>query len=173
MMAPRDSEPGATPAMLEARLARLATDLAGWIDENTAPFAPGASPPVLRWLGEMVTESSLRSLIDFQRVIVETDLTADAAQLDLPVTIIHGDLDVSSPIDLTARRYAEIMRDPELLVYEGGAHGLMVTHAQRLATDVGKRIGAHKGSWQDRVRRDNVSRTRQDHRVRLNPPETI
>jgi pimeloyl-ACP methyl ester carboxylesterase len=127
--------------MLGARLERFATDLAGWIDENTGPFAPGASPPVLRWLGEMVMESSLRSLIDFQRAIFETDLTADAAQLDLPVTIIHGDQDVSAPIDLTARRYAEIMGDAELLVYEGVAHGVMVTHAERLAKDIGKRIG--------------------------------
>lgn len=139
MMAGPGNEMGVTPAMLEAGLSQLATDLPGWIDENAKPFAPGASDRVIQWLSDMVTSTSRRSILDFQRAIVETDLTAEASALDLPVTIIHGDLDVSAPIDLTACRYAEIVPDAELLVYEGVAHGVMVTHAARLADDIGRR----------------------------------
>lgn len=54
----------------------------------------------------------------------------------MPVTLIHGDLDASAPIDLTARRYAELIPQSRLRVYEGAAHGLMFTHAARLAEDI-------------------------------------
>lgn len=116
---------GATPAMLDTLSAQLGTDLSGWIDQNIEPFAPGTSLRINEWMAAMVLDCSCRAIVDFQRTIVETDLTDEAAALDLPVTIIHGDRDVSAPIDLTARRYAKLIRRAELLVYEGVAHGVM------------------------------------------------
>ncbi|MEA2778830.1 MAG: hypothetical protein QOK29_374 [Rhodospirillaceae bacterium] len=121
---------------------QLAHDLSGWIDANAEPFAPGASRRMLDWLGAMVLGTSRRIMLDFQRIIAEVDLRAEAAALDLPVTIIHGDRDVSAPLALTARRYAELIPRAELLVYEGVAHGIMVTNAERLAGDIAQRICA-------------------------------
>jgi non-heme chloroperoxidase len=95
---------------------------------------------VIDWLGAMVLDTSRRMIIDFQREIATTDLTADATSLTIPVTIIHGDRDASAPIDLTARRYAQIIPDAEFCLYEGVAHGVMVTHADRLATDIASRV---------------------------------
>ena len=83
---------------------------------------------------------SRRILLDFQRAIVETDFTEEARSLRLPVTLIHGDRDQSAPIDLTARRYAGIIPDAERVVYQGVAHGVMVTHAARLAADIIARV---------------------------------
>jgi len=45
----------------------------------------------------MILDTSRRIALDFQRLIAEVDLTAEASALDLPVTIIHGDRDVSAP----------------------------------------------------------------------------
>jgi non-heme chloroperoxidase len=60
--------------------------------------------------------------------------------LKLPVTIVHGDCDASAPLELTSRRYAELIPDAELHIYEGVAHGVMVTHATRLADEIARLI---------------------------------
>jgi pimeloyl-ACP methyl ester carboxylesterase len=94
---------------------------------------------VIDWLGNMVLDCSRKIMIDFQRVIAAADLREEAAALVVPVTIIHGTLDVSAPIDLIARLFERIIPDAELVIYEGAAHGIMVTHPQRLAADVATR----------------------------------
>jgi non-heme chloroperoxidase len=121
---------------------RLAHDLAGWIEVNAEPFAPGAPRRTLDWLGTMVLGTSRRIMLDFQHVIAEADLRGEVACLDLPVTIIHGDRDVYAPLALTGHRYAELIPNAELLVYEGVAHGIMVTHAEQLARDIVQRVCA-------------------------------
>ena len=87
----------------------------------------------------MALDCSRRAILDFQRAIMEADLRHDLARLDLPVTIIHGDSDASAPLDFTGRRYAALVAGAELLVYEGAAHGLMITHPARLAADIAER----------------------------------
>jgi len=133
-------EEGVTPAMLDMMCVRLTGDLSGWIDENIAPFAPGTPDRVNEWMASMLLDCSRRAVVAFQRTIAESDLTVEAAALDLPVTIIHGDRDVSAPIETSARRYAAIIPRAELLVYERVAHGVMVTDAGRLAADIARRI---------------------------------
>ncbi len=133
-------EPGVPPELVEPAIARIAGDLAGWIAENIGPFAPGADPVATRWMESMPFDASRRALVDFQRAILTTDFTDEARALRVPVTLIHGDADASAPIDLTARRYAELIPDARLLVYEGVAHGVMFTHAERLAADIRREI---------------------------------
>lgn len=131
--------PGGVPAeALAMVLGQLAGDLAGWVDANAEPFAPGASRRTQDWLGAMVLDTSRRMVVDLQRVIAEADLTAEAAALKLPVMIVHGDRDVSAPLELTGRRYAELIPGAELVVCEGVAHGVMVMHAQRLADEIAR-----------------------------------
>lgn len=139
MMADADDPVGATPQMIEELMTQLTTNLSGWIDANAGPFAPGAAPRVIEWMSTMMLDCSRRIIMDFQRAILVADLRKEAESLSVPVTIIHGNQDVSTPIDLTARRYAKLIPDVELLVYEGVAHGVMVTHAERLATDIAQR----------------------------------
>ncbi|AJC48153.1 hypothetical protein SB85_20245 (plasmid) [Xanthomonas sacchari] len=127
---------GVTPAMLDALCAQLACDLSGWIDANIDPFAPGASGRVNAWMATMVLDCSRRAVVAFQRTIALSDLSAEAAALQLPVTIIHGDRDASAPLAVSGRVYAATIPGAELLVYEGAAHGVMVTHAARLAGDI-------------------------------------
>jgi pimeloyl-ACP methyl ester carboxylesterase len=136
MLAAANNPNGLPAEMLETVLSQLASDLEGWIDANAEPFAPGATRRTIDWLGAMLLETSRRILVDFQREAAETDLTAEAKAVTVPTTIIHGDRDASAPIDLTARRYAEIIQGAELIVYEGTAHGVMITAGERLASDI-------------------------------------
>jgi len=131
---------GLTPQAIEALTKQLSTDLAGWIDENIEPFAPGHHLRLGHWMSAMVLDCSRRILIDFQKAIAEADFRAEAAACRVPVTIIHGDQDASAPIDLTARRYTALVPGAQLLIYENAAHGLMVTHAARLAEDIAERV---------------------------------
>jgi non-heme chloroperoxidase len=138
---PRPDNPWCLPSEAVDQLTRrLAEDLEAWADENAEPFAPGASRRTYDWLAGMVLGTSRRIAVDLFRANAEADMRAEYAALRLPVTIIHGDNDASAPIDLTGRRIEAITPGAELLVYEGAAHGLMLTHAARMAEDIASRV---------------------------------
>ncbi|WP_187829543.1 alpha/beta fold hydrolase [Labrys sp. KNU-23] len=132
------NEQGIPREAIEALMAELAGNLPAWLDANIGPFAPGADRRVLDRLIDGVFACSRRVLLDLQRVIMAADLRAEAAALRVPVTLIHGDRDASAPLNLTGRRYAALIPGADLLVYEGVAHGAMVTHAGRLARDIAR-----------------------------------
>jgi non-heme chloroperoxidase len=137
MMAMR-GDSGITPAMLDSLCRQLEGNLTGWIQENIEPFAPGTDRRTQDWMAMMVMDCSRRAVTAFQRTIVEEDLTQEAAALSVPVTIIHGTCDASAPIEVSGHRYAELIQQNKLIVYEGAAHGLMVTHTERLAEDIAR-----------------------------------
>lgn len=140
MISTEKGMPGIPAAAVEAVIAQLHDDLPAWMEENAPPFAPQSNARAINWLAGMVLDASRRILIDYQRVIAETDLTEEARAVRIPVTLIHGDRDASCPLELTAHRYADIIPGAELLVYEGAAHGLMITHGSRLAADIVERV---------------------------------
>jgi non-heme chloroperoxidase len=79
---------------------------------------------------------SLKVLIELQRVFTTTDLRAELRTIALPTLIVQGDRDTSTPLDLTGRKTAAMIRGSQLKVYEGAAHGLPITHAARLNADL-------------------------------------
>ena len=131
-----DNPDGIPREGFEALLQQLKEDLPGWIENNIGAFVPGAFEGTRTWVSEMILGCSRRIAIDLQRTIAEADLRLETQRLDLPVTIIHGDLDASCPIDMTGRRYAKLITGAHYIEYEGAAHGLMLTHAKRLADDI-------------------------------------
>jgi non-heme chloroperoxidase len=133
-------EVGVTPAMLNGLCAQLANDLSVWIDQNIDPFAPGAPRRVNEWMAGMLLDCSRRAIVEFQRTIAEADLSPEASALKLPVALIHGDRDASAPIETSAQRYAEIIPNVELITYQGAAHGIMVTHMERLVGDIARQV---------------------------------
>lgn len=46
--------------------------------------------------------------------------------------VIHGDRDISAPLDFTGRRTADLIPGSQLKVYEGDPHGLFITHMKSL-----------------------------------------
>lgn len=142
MIASAGNPHGLPAEAVAAVLAQIRNDLPSWIDANAEPFAPGAHPRTLAWLSLMVLDNPRRTVVDFQAVIARADLRDEAERMAVPVTIIHGARDESAPIDMTARQYAKLIPNAELLIYDGVAHGVMVTHAARLASDIGARVGA-------------------------------
>lgn len=136
-MASADNPDGLDPALFEAQNRQLAEDLPGWIDQNARPFVLAATPErEIAWLAAMVQGCSRRIMIDLQIAIARADFRAELAALDLPITVIHGELDMSAPFDICARRIVETAKRAELIVYEGAPHGMMLTHTAQLADDI-------------------------------------
>ena len=54
----------------------------------------------------------------------------------MPTLIVHGDDDQIVPIAASALRSSKIVEDAILKIYEGGPHGLSVTHKDRLNDDL-------------------------------------
>lgn len=81
-------------------------------------------------------QASLRSLVECVTAFSETDQTDDLRKFDIPTLIIHGDDDQIVPIDQSARRTAELIRDARLKVYPGASHGLCSTHKNQVSKDL-------------------------------------
>ncbi len=142
-MRSRDNPDGIDPAAFDAQRRQIADDLPTWIEDNARPFLGVDTPAATKdWLAAMVMGCSRRMIVDYQRVIAETDFRTELAMLKVPTTVINGDLDVSAPLDLCARRTAAVVPDAELRVYDGAAHAPMLTHAARLARDIAE-AGVH------------------------------
>lgn len=80
----------------------------------------------------MLLQCSLKVLIELQRAFTETDFRAELGAITAPTMIIHGDRDSSAPLELTGRKTASLIQGSQLKVYEDAAHGLPITHMERL-----------------------------------------
>jgi non-heme chloroperoxidase len=74
------------------------------------------------WLWSM--QVGLKGAYDCIKAFSETDLTEDLQRIDVPTLIVHGDDDQIVPIEATARRAVELVKDATLKVYPGASHGL-------------------------------------------------
>lgn len=108
-----------------------------WLDANARPFAgPEVSEATLAWVKAMALQPSLLALAEFHRALTRTDFRAELPRLDLPVLVVQGDQDMTCPIALTGQRTAALVPGAELRTYEGGPHGILFSHAERLTADL-------------------------------------
>ncbi|GAA3806449.1 alpha/beta fold hydrolase [Cellulomonas soli] len=57
-----------------------------------------------------------------------TDFRADIPTIDVPTLIVHGTGDRILPIDVTGRRFAQLLPSATYVEIEGAPHGLLWTH---------------------------------------------
>jgi non-heme chloroperoxidase len=67
---------------------------------------------------------------------IHDGLRAELRTISVPTLIIHGDRDVQAPIDICGRKTAQLVPGNRFVVYDNAAHGLFVTHADRLNADL-------------------------------------
>jgi non-heme chloroperoxidase len=129
-----EANPGGVPIdAFDAIRAGLSADRAQFYRELSAPFY-GANrdgstvSDGLRqafWLWSM--QVGFKGAFDCVKAFSETDLTEDLKRIDVPTLIVHGDDDQIVPIDASARRSVELVKDATLKVYPGAPHGLAST----------------------------------------------
>ncbi|MBV9655090.1 MAG: alpha/beta hydrolase [Acetobacteraceae bacterium] len=97
---------------------------------------------ILQWALTMALQASPKATIDCVRAFSETDFRPDMAAFRLPTLIIHGDADVTVPIDTTGRAAARMIPDAEYREYPGAPHALFFTHKNDLNADLMTFAGA-------------------------------
>jgi non-heme chloroperoxidase len=126
-----DNPYGLPPQAWEQLRGVLRQDFPKWVADNTGPFfTPQTSPAVMDWGARMLLETPLPVAIACNRVVTDTDYRPDLAKIRVPFLVIHGDKDVSAPLEITGRRTAELAPHSRLVVIPGAPHGLFVTHAE-------------------------------------------
>jgi pimeloyl-ACP methyl ester carboxylesterase len=132
-----DNPDGVDKSVFERLRARWGKDFPKWLADNAWPFfMPETSPEMVQWGVRMCMQASLKALIDCNRVDTETDFRAELPKITTPTLIIHGDKDVSTPLESTGRKTARLIPGSRLEVYEGAPHGLMFTHMDRFNRDL-------------------------------------
>jgi non-heme chloroperoxidase len=82
------------------------------------------------------SSSTARLRAGVLRTALTTDISSDVADCPVPTLVLHGDADTSAPLELTGQPTASTLPDGRLEVYRGAPHGLPLTHADRVASDV-------------------------------------
>src|SRR5262249_37795464 len=136
-----DNPDGVDKAVLEKGRADLSRDRPNGIARNAAAFfgAPTnqVSEEMMQWWTRMIVEGcSLKVTLDLHRMFTETDFRQELTQIKMPPLLIHGDIDVSARLEMTGRKTAKLIPGSRLIIYENAAHGLPVTHADRLNADL-------------------------------------
>jgi non-heme chloroperoxidase len=131
LMLQTDANPNGTPIeAFDAIRAGVSGDRSQFYRDLSEPFY-GANRPGSTvsqgvrdsfWLWSM--QVGLKGAYDCIKAFSETDLTEDLQRIDVPTLIIHGDDDQIVPIDASARRAVDLVKDATLKVYPGAAHGL-------------------------------------------------
>lgn len=139
MVARADDHPdGVDPALFDCfRNEQLMKDFPLWMDENIGPFlTPDTAPAMGGWLRQMALGTSALALLECNRAVTAADFRAELRGIGLPVLLIAGDVDVSAPLELTARPTAALLPNARLKVYHGAPHGMFLTHMARVNADL-------------------------------------
>jgi pimeloyl-ACP methyl ester carboxylesterase len=115
----------------------LQADFPKWLEDGKqAFFVSDTSPSLQEWVKQLMLSTPLPVAIETNRRITSTDFRRELPGITVPTLIIHGDKDVSAPIDLTGRPTAALIPKAQLRVYEGAPHGIFLTHKDRLNADL-------------------------------------
>ncbi len=75
-----------------------------------------------------------------------TDFRSDLSRINVPTLVIHGDADRILPIAATGIRTHKAVKGARLMVVEGGPHGLIWTHAEKVNSELLDFLAQRKSS---------------------------
>lgn len=137
-----DNPHGFDPAKFDQMTSDLQNDRADFFRSYVKSFygdgvlSHPASQATLDSTWSMQMEAGLRPLVEAREAFGKTDFRDDLANFHVPTLIVHGTGDTDAPIDVTARAAAKGISGARLIEYEGAPHGLVVTHKDRLLSDL-------------------------------------
>jgi non-heme chloroperoxidase len=136
-----DHPVGRTREEIEKALESLKHDLPRIAAEAAPDFfglpKNSVSTQTLDWWCRMFLDRcSIKVLSDLFKVMNETDFRSELQTIRTRTLILQGDIDKSTPLELTGRPTHEIIAGSQLIVYENAAHGLPYTHTDRMLADI-------------------------------------
>ena len=81
---------------------------------------------------DIATWASSKGSVDCVRAFSATDFRADLAKFDVPTLVLQGDADGIVPFEASGKIAHELVADSELVVINGGAHGLTYTQPEQV-----------------------------------------
>jgi non-heme chloroperoxidase len=142
LMKRADNPEGIEIELVRADLAMRTADRPKWYAENAAGFfgvgLPGIrmSPEFTEFVIRQCLDCSARATAQFFLTGFTSDFRDQLRAINIPTLIVHGDRDIQAPLELCGRKTARLVRQSTLRVYENAAHGLFLTHADRLNIDL-------------------------------------
>lgn len=137
--------PAPMPFLLEAfdatSLARnaeaLKRDVPGWCADSAAPFFGdrSVSPGLVDWVARQLVETPL--IVQLQTMACYSEeFRQELAEFSVPTLILHGDRDVSAPLEFTGARVAGILEASELVTVPGAGHGVYVSDHETINAEL-------------------------------------
>jgi non-heme chloroperoxidase len=137
-----DNPEGIEQSVFDTIAARLLEDRPGYYAE----IAPGffgvgqpecsVSPEKVQWGVNLAMQASPKATVELVHTNSQSDQRAEMQAFTMPTLIIHGDSDQGNPVELTGQKTAQLIPGSRLMVYEGGPHGLFITHKDRFNADL-------------------------------------
>lgn len=84
----------------------------------------------------IAAHASPRATVEAAKAWMDTDFRREAAKIDVPTLIIHGDSDHTVPIKTSADQAANLIPGNIYKIYKGAPHGLNATHKEQLNKDL-------------------------------------
>ncbi|MFH8218049.1 alpha/beta fold hydrolase [Streptomyces sp. NPDC018057] len=137
-----DHPEGWDPEVMRAGRAVFRKDRAAFYEDGAGPYfaldvtGNEVSPHYVRHVVDQALACTPRAADAVNELVATVDLAQELPKLALPLLVVHGTHDTSAPLEGTGRRTAALVPGSVLKEYEGGGHGLYVTHADRLNADL-------------------------------------
>jgi pimeloyl-ACP methyl ester carboxylesterase len=127
---------GLDDATIEAFQTGVRTDRPAFLEDfvenffaagDTKDLVSGAQKTFARQIANV---ASPKGTLDCITAFGRTDFRDDLAKVTVPTLVIHGDSDGVVPFEVSGKRSAESIEGAELVVIEGGPHGVNASHPQ-------------------------------------------
>lgn len=116
------------------RLAFLETSIRGQFSTEANPSF--VSDAVIRYFRDIAAFASPKATLDCIAAFAYTDFREDLKKIQIPTLIIHGDTDSDVPFEISGKRSHEAIPGSQLVVIEGGPHGINATHAEEFNAEL-------------------------------------
>jgi non-heme chloroperoxidase len=136
-----DNPEGFPEAALEASIAQFRADRPKWFARQAQAWyathlGHDVSPALIDWTLAQCLSASPWATSQLFRAMFHADHRAGLAEITVPTLVVHGAADTSAPVGLTGRRTAELIPGNRYVEYPTAGHGLHVTHAEQLNTEL-------------------------------------
>ena len=136
---PREMWDSVLPGLIADRVSFARQILPGIFGADAGVEVP---PGTLERFERILERADVLAIWRTVQIITGRDFTEDLREFGkqgdrgVPLLVLHGDRDAGMPYEASARIVRELVPRAEVKVYEKAAHGLCVTHAQRVVGDV-------------------------------------
>ncbi|MGG3468486.1 alpha/beta hydrolase [Neobacillus pocheonensis] len=112
-------------------------DFPNWLLQNELPyFNRSDTSGIGEWTRWDMLQTSLKAVVECNKVIIETDFREEMRSITVPILIIHGDKDRSIPVEISGQKSAMLLPKNRFILYKDAPHGLYITHSDRLNNDL-------------------------------------